>query len=396
MSHQVAQVLVRSILDSRGRPTVEAEVRLSTGAAGTGSSPVAIAPGRLEARRSTAAALGRWDRVRSRPIEAALVGEAFAGQSELDDRLRALDDRDRVGAGVTLALSLAFARAAAQAGGRSLVLHLAGLAGTSPRMPGALVNVFSGGIHDDSRGLPFQEVMVLRRGEPWATMTGRIVELAELVERSLAAAGRRAIVASAGGLVVERSTWDELLDLLDRAAELTGGRGAWPLGIDVAAEHLRQADGRYRLWGQHLTAAELAERLATLVGSRGIAYLEDPFDPDDEAAWRTLTPRLAGRCLVIGDDLFATQATRLRPGLATGMVVKLSQNGTVSGTLQAACRARELGMALTVSHRSGETEDCGMCDLAVALGADHIKLGGPRRERLAKYNRLIRLEEEVG
>jgi enolase len=390
VTHRVAAVALRSILDSRARPTVEADVALAGGARGTGSSPVAIAPGRLEARRTDAHALGRWPAARSRPVEAALAGGGFAGQPELDARLVELEAGERVGAGVTLALSLAFARAAAEAEGRDLVTYLAALAGTEPRPPTPLVNVFSGGVHDESGALPFQEVMVVPPATTWAEMAAETVRFAGRVERSLAAAGRRWVVASAGGLVVERTSWDELQGLLAAALEPD-----WRIGVDVAAEHLRTADGRYRCGGEELDAAELGSRLEALVASQPVAYLEDPFDPDDLPAWRALTARLGERCHVVADDLFATQTNLIAPGLANAMVVKLSQNGTVWGTVRAACRARELGLALCVSHRSGETEDCGMCDLAVALGAEYVKLGAPRRERLLKYNRLIRLEERL-
>jgi len=167
------------------------------------------------------------------------------------------------------------------------------------------------------------------------------------------------------------------------------------IGVDVAAEHLRDGE-RYRLDGRLLDAAELADTLRAQVDRFPLVYLEDPFDSDEEGAWRALRVDPPVSAQVIGDDLFASDAARIDPALADGVLLKPSQIGTISGVLDAAIGARKAGMALVVSHRSGETDDTVICDLTCAIGADLIKVGGPRRgDRLAKYNQLLRLTEEV-
>jgi enolase len=207
-------------------------------------------------------------------------------------------------------------------------------------------------------------------------------------------AGRHAGYSASSGLLVTGHDTGELLAELRGQLDSAGMRHA--IGVDVAAEHLRSPAGRYRFEGAELPGADLAERLEAQVRRYGIGYLEDPFDAADEDLWRELTRRLNGVADVVGDDLFATDAERLRPGLAHAIVVKMTQIGTVSGTLTAAARARRLGMSGCVSHRSGETEDTAMCDLAVGLGARYIKVGGPRRgDRTAKYNQLLRLGEAL-
>jgi enolase len=388
----VADLRVRGILDSRAQPTIEAEVTLRDGSRGRGSCPQAIAPGRRERPIAVGGRIG----LGALPSLAIRMRTALADvqeQQELDDRLAA----QLLGVGgvsLTLAISVAYARARAAAADLPLWRYLADIASTTPRLPRLLVNVFSGGIHAADPASSYQQVMVIPR-------TTGIVSDIEAACRVWAAAaaiagqrfGEPRLSASSGILVPLDSSGQ--LRLLAQAVAETGLAGDVLVGVDVAAEHLRD-DDRYRLGSGLLTAPELAGVLREQAGQYGIGYIEDPFDPGDEQSWRVLRAGLPASVQVIGDDLFATDASRVTPELADGILLKPSQIGTVSGLVAAAARARQAGMVIAVSHRSGETDDTVICDIASALGADLIKVGGPRRgDRLAKYNQLIRLAEEV-
>jgi enolase len=408
---RIADLRLRGILDSRGRPTVEADLRAG-GATGRGSCPVAIAPGRLERRRGVRT--GRLGDLTASPaggvLRTSLVDRPLAGQRELDGLLRELDDRHTLGADVTLAVSLAFARAAAALAGRPLHDWVADLAGTPSRstaagepamdaagtatgraaMPRLLVNAFSGGIHRYGAADSFQQVMLIpRTGGLLGDVAAALAAYAEVERR----AGRPPISASSGLLVPGRDTVWQLGTLTAIAAD---GGLALDLGVDVAAEHLAAGSGRYRFEGTEHPAGAFSDLLVDLARRFSITYVEDPFDPADTASWEAFLPaaRAAGVC-VVGDDLFASDADRVRPGLADAALLKPSQAGTLTATVEAARAARAAGLRLVVSHRSGETEDTAMCDLAVAIGAAFIKIGGPRRgDRIAKYNQLLRLAEE--
>jgi enolase len=212
-------------------------------------------------------------------------------------------------------------------------------------------------------------------------------------ERHTAGPGFVGYSASSGLLVAGSDTETLLCELRTELDSVGSGLG---IGFDVAAEHLRRPDGRYRFEGRVLDGRALAGQIEGFVDRYGVRFVEDPFDPADEERWRELTARLSGRADVVGDDLFATDQRRMRPGLASAIVLKMNQIGTISGTIAATARARKLGLDCCVSHRSGETEDTSMCDLAVGLGVSYIKVGGPRRgDRIAKYNQLLRLEEAL-
>ena len=390
---RIDDVRLRGILDSRAEVTVEAEVDLG-GYPGRGSSPVAIAPGRLERRRREPPHLGPLPGPYRDVLVASLVGQVVNGQRELDALLDRLDAEHGLGSAVTLAVSLAGARAAAAQQHQSLHEYLAALAGTAPALPRLLVNVFSGGIHLPGATNSFQQVMVIPH-------TGELVgdiEVARAVWSAAADLARRELgalpLSASSGLIAPASSGEQL-DMLAAAVAASGHEDVVSFGVDVAAEHLRTPDGRYRLGPRTLTSGELAAVLADLAARHPLEYLEDPFDPADVDAWRSLRGRLPGHVRVVGDDLFATDARRVSAGLADGILLKPSQAGTLAATLDAAAAARAEHMWLGVSHRSGETDDTAMCDLAVALGAELIKVGGPRGDRLVKYNQLLRLAESV-
>ncbi|EFL30517.1 phosphopyruvate hydratase [Streptomyces viridochromogenes DSM 40736] len=389
----ITSVRLRGILDSRARVTLEAEVTLDSGHTGTGSAPRAIAPGRLERRRGPEPVLGP---VTAPPLAAALTDGAVDGQRQCDARLADVYEAGEAGSDLTLAVSLAHARAAAAARHLPLHAHLAEQYGLGhPGLPRLMVNVLSGGIHRDGPPRGFQQVMVL-------PATGRIHTDIEVADQVFTAAHRAVerrfgpvpLSASSGLLVPLES--EEQLALLQAAVAEAGHTEVCTLGVDVAAEHLHTGSGRYRFGDREFTSGEFAEHLAGLAHRFRLTFLEDPFDPADDAGWDKLRGALPSATSVVGDDLFATDARRIAPGLADGILLKLSQAGTVSATLAAAAAARRAGMLLAVSHRSGETEDTAMCDLAVAVAAELIKVGGPRRgDRLAKYNQLLRLDESL-
>ncbi|HEV2376567.1 MAG TPA: hypothetical protein VGS19_30880 [Streptosporangiaceae bacterium] len=389
---KVSGLRLRGILDSRARVTVEVDLTLGSGHQGTGSAPRAIAPGRLERSRGPEPVLGTFS---APALQAALTGSAVADQADYDGRLAGLYQAGEAGADVTLAASLAFARAAAAACGVPLYAYFAGLAGSIPAVPALMVNVFSGGIHLPPPARGFQQVMVL-------PATGGLRSDIEVAGAVFSAAERLAAqrfpavgLSASSGLVVPAGS-EEQLGLANDAAAAAGHASVCTFGVDVAAEHLAQTPGRYRFGTGELSCQDFAGVLARLAASYGLSYLEDPFDPAEASAWRGLRAVLPRSTRIVGDDLFATDESRIDQSLADGVLLKLSQAGTVTATLAAAAAARAAGMVLAVSHRSGETEDTAMCDLAVAVGAELIKVGGPRRgDRLAKYNQLLRLDESL-
>lgn len=393
---RITGVRVRGVFDSRAEVTLEAEVTLDGAHTGRGSAPRAIAPGRRERRRREGAGLDLLrDPAAGPALARALIGVRADEERDVDGLLDELHHAGEVDAEATLAVSLAVARALAAAYRLPLYARLAQLAGTLPAMPRLLVNVFSGGIHLPGPADSFQQVMVIPE-------TGELVGDLVVACAVYAAAERLArdgygepTLSASSGMVLPIDSAKQVA-LLARAIRATGHAEVAAIGVDVAAEHLREAPGNYRFAGRELPSAEFAGHLAELAASCRLTYLEDPFDPADDQEWRDLRGALPPATTVIGDDLFATDAERVDAGLAGGILLKPSQAGTVTGTLRAADAARKAGMVLAVSHRSGETEDTAICDIAVALGAELIKVGGPRRgDRLAKYNQLLRLAERV-
>lgn len=396
MESHVTRVHFRGILESRGRPTVEAEVALADGSLGLASAPVAIAPGRREQRRSWIRTLGPLDAVPEfARLRADIEGRRFASQAGFDAFLDELPAAGALGADVRLVLSVAFCRAGAAGRGLALPAYLAQLGDTRPSMPRPLVNVFSGGIHDATGRIPFQQIMVAPDLGSIAANVEAALAIFTAAEQRLRDAGRGFRYSESSGLLPDGADLAGILAALGEAIAQAGlPRSRVGLAIDVAAEHLRAPDGRYRLGNAVVDGSELLQRHLALVRSCNVVFLEDPFDPADVPLWRALTRELQATTCVVGDDLFATHSAHIEPGLATGIVLKPNQVGTLTGVLEAARAARAAQMALCVSHRSGETEDTLMCDLAVAVGAAFIKVGGPRRgDRTLKYNQLLRLGE---
>lgn len=395
MSYSVDTIRLRGVLNSAGGVSVEADLRLADGASGTASVPVAIAPGRREARRSVMETLGPIaddDPLMARVRR--LTDSPFDDQGEFD---AVLDDAlDTIGGDIALALSLALARAVAEGRDQSLADYLGHLYGGDPGMPRPLANLFSGGIHGADDAVPFQQIMIAPRADSLVDNVEAVLAIYGDVEQGLEREGRLGGYSASSGMLVQDRDARGLLEDAATAIDRHGLGDEVGIAIDVAAEHLKTADGRYRFGGRTIDGEELARTLRRITDDFPVDFIEDPFDPDDVDLWRDFTADLSGRLTVVGDDLFATSRENIDPALANGILLKMNQVGTVSGTLNAARTARDAGMRLYLSHRSRETEDVAMCDLAVALAADGIKIGGPRRgDRVGKYNRLLRLAEST-
>jgi len=413
-SDQIASVHARQILDSRGRPTVEAEVILASGATGRASAPSGASTGHHEAHelrdRDPSSFHGRGVQravaaVRER-IAPALKHCSALDQAACDAAMRELDGSPqltRLGGNAVLAVSLAVCRAAAAHRGLPLYAHIADLAGSVPSMPLPMTNILSGGAHA-SRGMDIQDFLVIPIGaRSYSQALEMISRVRAEAARLMAERGLPVLLADEGGLSPGFADPREALGLmLDSfgAAGLRAGEDA-AIALDIAASELRAGDG-YQLacLGRSLSSAEMADYVGDLVASHpAIVSVEDPLDQDDWETWRELTTALAA-IQVIGDDLFATNPGRIARGIKAGAanaaLIKPNQNGTLSGTLEAMAVAGRAGYALIVSARSGETEDSFIADLAVGTGAGQVKIGSVRSsERLAKYNQLLRIEESL-
>lgn len=389
MKGRIRRIDAYSILSSGGGPAAEAEVTLQNGCVGRGSAPVAIKPGELECRRSSGIQVGAPvpDFIATQLDE--LANSAHSDQSCVDDWLA--QRVATLGTDVSVAVSLAYARAAAQSLGVALTEYIATLAGTRPSFPGLLIAAVSGGIHGGS-GLPYQQIMLSTEpGQP-SHIIPQVLDVYRRLESELFETGRAIGYSASSGIVVRESDEAIAFDVTQRAISDSGLASSVKIAIDVAAEHMRQGNG-YKVEGQSIDAHQLSERLLNLADRYPIVMVEDPFAPAHRDAWRKFTDRTRGRVTVVGDDLFASRAPYLDPTLAGGVLLKINQVGTLSDTIETAKRALDEGMVCAVSHRSLETEDTAVCDLAVALGARWVKVGGPRRgDRVAKYNQLMRLE----
>ncbi len=408
---RIEAVAAREILDSRGHPTVEADVRLTDGSFGRASVPSGASTGRheaLELRDRDAArfgGLGVRGAVRNvrELIGPAVCGREARDQAGLDAALIELDGtpgKARLGANAVLAVSIATAKAAA-ASARVPVWQYLG--GDRAVLPLPMVNVISGGRHADT-GLAFQDFLVVPVG---AAGYSEALEAAHAVraatERVLAERGLSTLKADEGGFGPSFEHPEEALDLLAEATRHAGFRPGEDVAfaVDVAASQFAR-DGGYRLPGKGvLDAARLISLLERLADRYPIVSIEDGLGEDDWEGWKQLSRRLGGRLQLLGDDLFTTDIGRVERGIAQGaanaVLVKMNQIGTLTETLAVIDRARGAGYATVVSARSGETEDPFMADLAVGTCAGQIKIGSlAQSERLAKYNQLLRIEEELG
>ena len=410
---RIESVRAREIIDSRGNPTVEADVRLAGGAFGTAAVPSGASTGAREAvelrdgdpERFGGKGVGRAVANVEREIAPALAGEEAGDQARIDGRLRELDgtpDKSRLGANAILAVSLATARAAAAARGQWLYEHLGALAGhPPPRMPVPMMNVVNGGAHADNN-VDVQEFMVVPCGVASFREAVRCgAEVFHALRSLLLARGLATAVGDEGGVAPDLDSNREALELILAAVDRAGYRAGEEvfIAIDAASSEFHR-DGAYHFEGRALDAPGFADVLAAWANDFPVVSIEDGMAEDDWAGWANLTARLGDRVQLVGDDLFVTNPGILRrgvrEGVANAVLVKVNQIGTLSETFETLAVAREAGYAAVISHRSGETEDTFIADLAVATGAGQIKTGSMcRSDRVAKYNRLLRIEERL-
>ena len=407
----IASIHARQILDSRGRPTVEAEIGLASGVSARASAPSGASTGKAEAVElrdggdgwEGRGVVGAVANVRDE-IAPLLVGHDVLNQAELDTRMREADgtpNLSRLGGNATLAVSLAAARAAAFAQRQPLFRRIAELAGTEPTMPLPMANILSGGLHA-GRGMDVQDFLAMPVGASSYTQAlDWICRVRSAATKLCAEQGLPTLLADEGGLSPGFERSEDALDLMVRAFEAAGRRPGEDVAItlDIASSSLVDGTGAYpfhRL-GLSFSSGEMIELQAGWVAHYPIVSIEDGLGEDDWANWPAMTERLK-HIQLVGDDLFATQPDRIRRGIdnkiANASLIKVNQNGTVSGTLEAIATARSAGYATVISARSGETEDDFLADLAVGVAGGQIKIGSVRNsERMAKYNQLLRIEE---
>jgi enolase 1/2/3 len=409
---QIDRVHARQILDSRGNPTVEVEVALRSGAHGHAAVPSGASTGEFEATELRDGG-ERWNGKGVQRAVAGVDGEIAAAvrgldasdQEGLDRALVELDgtpNKSRLGANAILGVSLAAAHAQAAEEGLPLWRYLGGEAARV--LPVPMLNVLNGGAHADNR-VDFQEFMIVPCGAESFSECLRVgAEVFHALKRTLHERGLATSVGDEGGFAPDLDSNEDALRMLLAGIEAAGYEPGADVAIalDPATSELYE-DGAYVLAheGRRLSAAELADYWSELAGRYPIVSIEDGMDEQDWDGWKTLTERVGRGVQLVGDDLFVTNTERLRRGIELGVansiLIKVNQIGTLSETLAAVALAREAGYTAVMSHRSGETEDVTIADLAVATGCGQIKTGAPSRsDRVAKYNQLLRIEEQLG
>ena len=409
----IIDVVGREILDSRGNPTVEVDVLLEDGAMGRAAVPSGASTGAHEAVELRDGDKGRYGgkgvrravEAVSGPICDALTGLAATDQIRIDRILLELDgtaNKGRLGANAILGASLAAAKAAAQSLGTPLYRYIGGVSART--LPVPMMNIINGGAHADNP-IDIQEFMVMPVGADSlseAVRTG--AEIFHALKKGLAKAGHNTNVGDEGGFAPGLSSANDALDFIVKSIESAGFRPGKDvfLALDCAATEYYK-DGVYDMTGERrrLTSEENADYLARLADDYPIISIEDGMSEDDWDGWKILTDKLGDRCQLVGDDLFVTNTTRLADGIEKGVansiLVKVNQIGSLTETLAAVDMAQRAGYTAVMSHRSGETEDATIADLAVATNCGQIKTGSlSRSDRLAKYNQLIRIEEDLG
>jgi enolase len=409
---QIERVHARQILDSRGNPTIEVEIGLRSGAHGHAAVPSGASTGEFEAKelrdggeRWQGKGVTRAVANANGEIARAVTGMDASDQRGLDEALVELDgtpDKSRLGANAILGVSLAVAHAQAAEEGLALWRYLGG---ESARvLPVPMMNVLNGGAHADNK-VDFQEFMVVPLGAQSFSEGLRMgTEVFHALKGTLRERGLGTTVGDEGGFAPDLASNEDALKMLVAGIEAAGHTPGEDVAIalDPAASELYR-DGAYVLEheGRTLSAGEMSDYWADLASRYPIVSIEDGMDEEDWDGWKALTERLGSSVQLVGDDLFVTNTERLQRGIEEGVansiLIKVNQIGTLSETLQAVAMAREAGYTAVMSHRSGETEDVTIADLAVATGCGQIKTGAPSRsDRVAKYNQLLRIEEQLG
>jgi enolase 1/2/3 len=409
----IVDVHARQILDSRGNPTVEVDVTLEDGSMGRAAVPSGASTGAHEAVELRDGDKSRWGgKGVEKAVEAVnteladeIVGLDAEDQADIDAAMIALDGTDnkgRLGANAILGVSLATAKAAAEARGLPLYRYVGGV--DTSLLPVPMMNILNGGVHADN-GIDFQEFMVMPVGAPnFAEALRCGAEIFHALKSALHEAGLSTSVGDEGGFAPKIDSARAALDFIDKAVSAAG----YKLGNDVllaldcaSSEFFRNGAYQMRGEGKTLSPAEMADYLADLASNYPIASIEDGMAEDDMEGWMALTQKLGHRVQLVGDDLFVTSVKRLEKGIEDGIansiLIKVNQIGTLTETIDAVRMAQTSAYTTVMSHRSGETEDSTIADLAVALSCGQIKTGSlARADRTAKYNQLLRIEEELG
>jgi enolase len=410
---KITKLVGREILDSRGNPTVEAEVHLEHGIVGRAAAPSGASTGEREAIELRDGDVGRYlgkgvtravGHIESE-IADVVLGRDCNDQAGLDRAMIELDgteNKGRLGANALLAVSLANARAAASASGLPLYRYLGGE--SALLLPVPMMNIINGGAHADN-SVDLQEFMILPAGAPsFSEALRQGTEVFHALKSVLAAKGMNTAVGDEGGFAPDLSSNEEAIEVILTAINKAGYRAGEDiyLGLDVASSEFYE-DGKYVLASEKRSfdAAGFAEYLGAWVDQYPIISIEDGMDESDWDGWAILSEKLGGRIQLVGDDLFVTNTRILQrgieQGIANSILIKFNQIGTLSETLDAISMAHEAGYSTVISHRSGETEDVTIADLAVATGAGQIKTGSlSRSDRIAKYNQLLRIEGWLG
>ena len=413
---EIEKVIGREIMDSRGNPTVEAEVHLVDGTVGRGAAPSGASTGEFEA-------LELRDKDKSRYLGKGVLKAVKNINTVLNDVLTGIDasdiyavdaamieadgtrDKSKIGANAILAVSIAAARAAAISLDIPLYRFLGGVSGN--RLPVPMMNIINGGAHSKN-SIDFQEFMILPVGACCFKEALRMgTEVYHSLKNVLEERGLSTAVGDEGGFAPDVDNLEAVLDLLVEAVEDAGYKCGKDIcfALDVAASewNSKEGKGRYHLpkSGKDYNTEELIEIYRKLIEKYPVVSIEDPLDEEDWEGWKKITEELGNKVQLVGDDLFVTNTQRLSRGIKEGcgnsILIKLNQIGSVSETLEAVGMAHKAGFSAIASHRSGETEDTTIADLAVALNTCQIKTGAPcRSERVAKYNQLLRIEEELG
>ena len=407
---RILDVYAREILDSRGTPTIEVEVILESGVVGRAAVPSGASTGVHEAVE-----LRDGDKARymgkgvlqavqnvNQIIAEEIVGFSVFEQVEIDEAMIELDgtpNKGNLGANAILGVSMAVAKAAAEELGMPLYKYLGGI--SARELPVPMMNILNGGEHADNN-VDIQEFMILPVGAPSFKEALRMgSEVYHNLKSVLKAKGLSTAVGDEGGFAPDLKSNEEALQIIMEAIEKAGYKAGEDilLGMDVASTELYK-DGKYHLDGKAITSTELIEYYAGLVEKYPIISIEDGMSEDDWEGWKALTERLGKKIQLVGDDLFVTNTARLAQGIEKGIgnsiLVKVNQIGTLTETFATMEMAKRAGYTCVVSHRSGETEDATIADIAVAVNAGQIKTGAPARtDRVAKYNQLLRIEDEL-
>ncbi len=410
----ITKVHARQIMDSRGNPTIECDIELSGGAFGRAAVPSGASTGSFEAlelRDGGNAYMGKGVMTAVKNVNEiiapAIMGMDASRQTELDEKMLALDgtpNKDKLGANAILAVSMAAAHAAANAKKEPLYKYIASIYGNANPvvLPRPMMNIINGGAHADN-GLDAQEFMIIPNGardEFEAIRMGS--EIFHNLKSILKKGGNSTNVGDEGGFAPNFHSCREALDTIIAAIQAAGYKPGdqVSIGLDVASSEFYK-DGVYKFEGQDLSADQMIEFYEKLIADYPIISIEDALAEEDWDGWKKLTEKIGGKCQLVGDDLFVTNPTRLAKGIENGVanaiLIKVNQIGSLTETLRAIKMAQDAKYGVVISHRSGETEDTTIADLAVATNAGQIKTGSmSRTDRMAKYNQLIRIEEQLG